>query len=217
MIRAARRGQPSSAGARVTDRGLLARGAQFDSSRGRGQPFEFKLGVGQVISAWDLGWRACAGRLAIIECKSNRDYGWEGNRPKSAGCPQVRGGALRLGGQDDGGHVERRSWHTRRRTRRAASFKEQDFYEAREKFADGVNHLMAMDGGGAKEPEARAALSCLLNAAQCELKMSNWGGAASAAQGAGARAGERQTLFRRGVAYTELHSLSRRQGRPGER
>ena len=30
-------------------------GAEFDASWNRGQPFEFKLGVGQVIPGWDVG------------------------------------------------------------------------------------------------------------------------------------------------------------------
>lgn len=204
-------------GARVTVHyvGTLLDGTQFDSSRGRGQPFEFKLGVGQVISAWDLGVASMRqGELALIECKSNHGYGWEGSPPKIPKDASLRFEVELFGWVEktieDMSNAEKLAHAQEARTAGTASFKEQDIYEAREKFAEAIDHLVAMDGGASKEPEARAALlSCLLNAAQCDLKMSNWGSAADRCSKALALEPQSaKALFRRGVAYTELQRFA---------
>ena len=55
------------------------KGKKFDSSRDRGQPFTFKLGVGQVISGWDIGVSTMqAGGQRTLVLPPEHGYGQRG-------------------------------------------------------------------------------------------------------------------------------------------
>lgn len=62
--------------------GTLTDGTKFDSSRDRGQPFEFNLGKGSVIKAWDIGVATMKkGEVAVLTCKPEYAYGNKGSPP----------------------------------------------------------------------------------------------------------------------------------------
>ena len=62
--------------------GTLLDGSKFDSSVDRGQPFKFKLGVGQVIKGWDQGVATMKlGEKAILTCSPDFAYGPSGYPP----------------------------------------------------------------------------------------------------------------------------------------
>ena len=60
--------------------GTLAEdGKQFDSSRDRGTPFEFTIGVGQVIAGWDQGVMSMSlGQRANLHVPADLGYGSRG-------------------------------------------------------------------------------------------------------------------------------------------
>ena len=59
--------------------GTLQDGSTFDSSISRGKTFKFKLGVGQVIEAWDKGVaKMSKGEKAIIYAPAAMAYGSSG-------------------------------------------------------------------------------------------------------------------------------------------
>jgi FKBP-type peptidyl-prolyl cis-trans isomerase len=60
-------------------KGTLTNGKEFDSSYGRNQPFEFTLGVGQVIKGWDMGVVGMkVGGKRILTIPSELGYGATG-------------------------------------------------------------------------------------------------------------------------------------------
>jgi len=58
---------------------LSSDGTKFDSSRDRGQPFEFTIGVGQVIQGWDKGvMQMSLGERAELHIPAAMGYGATG-------------------------------------------------------------------------------------------------------------------------------------------
>ncbi len=54
-------------------------GAKFDSSRDRGQPFRFTIGVQQVISGWDIGVSTMkVGGRRLLRLPPEHGYGARG-------------------------------------------------------------------------------------------------------------------------------------------
>lgn len=59
--------------------GTLENGTKFDSSRDRGQPIEFRLGVGQVIQGWDKGiMELSVGERGVLTIAPDLGYGAHG-------------------------------------------------------------------------------------------------------------------------------------------
>lgn len=59
--------------------GTLTNGKKFDSSVDRGRPFEFTIGVGQVIKGWDEGvMKMSVGEKAKLEITPDYGYGARG-------------------------------------------------------------------------------------------------------------------------------------------
>ncbi|MFZ3301909.1 MAG: FKBP-type peptidyl-prolyl cis-trans isomerase [Microgenomates group bacterium] len=59
--------------------GTLTNGTKFDSSKDRGEPFEFTLGAGQVIQGWDKGFAGMKiGGKRKLTIPSDMGYGAQG-------------------------------------------------------------------------------------------------------------------------------------------
>ncbi|XP_015599993.1 peptidyl-prolyl cis-trans isomerase FKBP4 isoform X2 [Cephus cinctus] len=73
-----------AAGSKVTVHytGTLLDGTKFDSSKDRHEPFQFDLGKGSVIKAWDIGIATMKkGEVAVLTCAPEYAYGQSGSPP----------------------------------------------------------------------------------------------------------------------------------------
>ena len=62
--------------------GRLEDETEFDSSVSRGKPFEFTIGVGQVIKGWDEGVITMSlGEKCFLKCSPDYAYGAAGYPP----------------------------------------------------------------------------------------------------------------------------------------
>mmetsp|Transcript_483 Transcript_483/g.1101 ORF Transcript_483/g.1101 Transcript_483/m.1101 type:complete len:114 (-) Transcript_483:375-716(-) len=58
---------------------LASNGQKFDASRDRGRPFQFTIGIGQVIRGWDEGVSQMSlGEKAMLRISSDYGYGERG-------------------------------------------------------------------------------------------------------------------------------------------
>ena len=58
---------------------MLTNGVQFDTSRDKPEPFQFRLGIGQVIKGWDEGFsKLKVGDHAILVIPASIAYGSRG-------------------------------------------------------------------------------------------------------------------------------------------
>jgi len=85
-------GAEAQAGQRVTVHytGWLTDGTKFDSSRDRGQPFDFALGQGEVIQGWDEGVAGMTvGEKRTLVVPPALGYGEQANGPIPANSTLV--------------------------------------------------------------------------------------------------------------------------------
>lgn len=76
-------GEPAESGKTVTVHytGWLTNGTKFDSSKDRGQPFDFPLGGGRVIKGWDEGVKGMkVGGVRKLTIPPQLGYGARGAR-----------------------------------------------------------------------------------------------------------------------------------------
>ena len=216
--------QVPPAGSEVTVHyvGWLLNGHKFDSSRDREEPFTFKLGVGAVIEGWDLAVASMKpGEVSAFTVRADYGYGWEGKPPKIPIDATLRFEIELISWKpstkpvDEMSPAEKREHGLSKRAEGTRLLKKGKFSAAASEFEAGVESLWTLHAlmkSGAPNPAALAEVfealrSCLLNHAQCSLKLGRYEDAAALCSRILALPGEEDNVkarYRRGVALAHL-------------
>ncbi|KAG0307633.1 cytochrome P450 monooxygenase 9 [Dissophora globulifera] len=132
---------------------LFSNGDKFDSSRDRGSPFNFEIGVGQVIKGWDEGVKTMKiGELAELVCAPDYAYGAGGSPPKIPGNSTLKFEVELLGFQESADNpTAKLALAQKKKDQGNAFFKSGNNSSAAQAYKDGADLLSDM--GGATEQQ----------------------------------------------------------------
>mmetsp|Transcript_3145 Transcript_3145/g.3298 ORF Transcript_3145/g.3298 Transcript_3145/m.3298 type:complete len:489 (-) Transcript_3145:398-1864(-) len=193
--------------------GTLLDGTKFDSSRDRGKPFQFMVGTGQVIKAWDQGFAGMkVGEKAILRCRSDYAYGKSGSPPVIPADAtldfdvELLGFAPKKKERHEMSNADRLLEAMKLKESGTNLFKKKEFEEAFDLYEEASNLLLQKDDDDYMEPDAKAVwIVCKLNASQACINMSDYSTAAGAASAVLKEDPENvKALYRRAISRNHL-------------
>ncbi|KAG0349355.1 cytochrome P450 monooxygenase 9 [Podila humilis] len=155
---------------------LFTTGEKFDSSRDRSAPFNFKLGVGQVIKGWDEGVKTMKiGETAELVCHPEYGYGKNGSPPKIPGDSYLKFEIELLGFQESADNpTAKLALANKKKELGNAEFKAGDNTKASQAYKEGADLLQDMNDATEEQriesKQLRAILLSNLAAAYLKIK-----------------------------------------------
>jgi peptidylprolyl isomerase len=204
---------------------LASNNSKFDSSVDRGKPFQFTIGVGQVIRGWDEGFASMkCGEKCILTVRADYGYGDNGSPPT------IPGGAVldfevelisfkeKEKSMREMSPQERIAKAMKVKTEATSLFMEKRFDEASSLYEEAANYVFDQDeseGEFIPDEDKELYTSCYSNAAMCHIKTSNWTEASKSATivlGVEGYDNNIKALYRRGLAQLNTGNLKEAKG-----